>query len=148
MRSPEFAGDVHAGRAAHGGGSPAGLGMASAAAATSTAGPEDRAAAAALTSPVAYVGDPGAPFDPVLTVPAVRGRSGPPANRTVNDPSGEDPGIMQVEISMAVRGDSLVLGWIDTIGGFGGHSFAGYGPCPGVCTSSAWRRDRSGSGRS
>ncbi|MBD3161657.1 MAG: hypothetical protein GF346_05375, partial [Candidatus Eisenbacteria bacterium] len=73
------------------------------------------------------LGLPRGPFDPVLQQPASDLLLQPPVNRVVNDPSGEDTGIVQSEVAIAVHGDNVVVGWNDGIGFAGGESVSGYG---------------------
>ncbi len=49
----------------------------------------------------------------VLEQPVARGRALPPTNHLVNDPSGEDVDVVQSETTIAVRGDTIVVGWND-----------------------------------
>jgi len=55
----------------------------------------------------------GPDFDEVFVAPVPAGRSLPPINRVVNDPSGEGVDVLQSEVSIAVCGDTIVIGWND-----------------------------------
>lgn len=74
-----------------------------------------------------YLGEPEGPFDPVLTQPVPRGRAAPPMNRVVNDPTDEEVSIVQSEVSIAVDGDYIVVGWNDGIAFVDGSTVSGYG---------------------
>jgi hypothetical protein len=73
------------------------------------------------------LGIPEGPFDPVLTQGVSDVASTPPLNKVVNDPTGEDVSIVQSEVAIAVRGDTIVVGWNDGIIFAGGSSACGYG---------------------
>lgn len=73
------------------------------------------------------LGVPQGPFDPVLSVPAGGPfRMAPPANKLVNNPAGES-GITQSEVSIAVAGDKIVVGWNDGQGFVDGSNLTGIG---------------------
>lgn len=74
------------------------------------------------------LGIPQGPFDPVLVQFPPRGRSLPPTNHRASDPSGEDVSIVQSENTIAVDGDTIVVGWNDGIGFVvPGATVSGYG---------------------
>jgi hypothetical protein len=74
------------------------------------------------------LGIPQGPFDPVLTQLPPAGRSLPPTNHRVNNPTGEDVSIVQSECAIATRGDTIVVGWNDGIGFVDpGQTVSGYG---------------------
>lgn len=74
------------------------------------------------------IGLPEGPFDPVL-VAGVEDplRMPPPANKVVNDPSGENTGVAQSEVSIAVNGDKIVVAWNDGQGFVNGSNLTGVG---------------------
>lgn len=74
------------------------------------------------------LGLPKGPFDPVLAVPQPRQALVAPTNRVVNDPAGEQVGVVQSEVSIAVQGNKIVIGWNDGQGFVDGVStVSGYG---------------------
>lgn len=74
------------------------------------------------------LGIPGGPYDPVLTQSTPFGRSLPPTNHRANNPAGEDASIVQSEVAIAVRGDTIVAGWNDGLGFVQqGVTVSGYG---------------------
>ncbi|MCA9727862.1 MAG: hypothetical protein KC729_09285, partial [Candidatus Eisenbacteria bacterium] len=73
------------------------------------------------------LGVPRGPFSPVLAVPMDRERLLPAFNRRVNDPAGEAVGIVQSEVSIAVLGDKICVGWNDGQGFVDGSGVSGFG---------------------
>ena len=72
------------------------------------------------------LGVPEGPFDPVLAVPAGGDfRMPPPQNALVNNRAGEGSGITQSEVSIAVSGDKIVVGWNDGQGFVDGSNLTG-----------------------
>ena len=72
------------------------------------------------------LGVPEGPFDPVLAVAADGPfRMPPPVNKVVNNRAGESTGITQSEVSIAVNGDKIVIGWNDGYGFVDGSGLTG-----------------------
>ena len=104
-----------------------GAGPGGARSAPTSATPSNVAPRPGLKRPI-YLGLPGGPYDPVLTQRPPRGRSTPPTNHLCNEPWWEDPPIVQSETTIAVFGDTIVVGWNDGIGfEFPEETISGYG---------------------
>ncbi|MEZ4655582.1 MAG: FlgD immunoglobulin-like domain containing protein [Candidatus Eisenbacteria bacterium] len=73
-------------------------------------------------------GVPQGPFDPVLTVPQSPQAMVAPTNQVVNNRTGEQSGITQSEVSIAVQGNKVCVGWNDGQGFVqGGVTLSGFG---------------------
>lgn len=73
------------------------------------------------------IGLPQGPYDAVLVAPADPALLVPPTNRLVNNPVGENVGVTQSEVSIAVQGDKIAIGWNDGQGFVDGTNVSGYG---------------------
>lgn len=74
------------------------------------------------------LGLPQGPFDPVLAVPQLPQGMVAPTNHVVSNPAGEQVGITQSEVSIAVQGNKIAVGWNDGQGFVDGAvSVSGYG---------------------
>jgi hypothetical protein len=95
--------------------------------ASAAAGPAD-ASSEDTSGPIPEnLGLPLGPFDPVLMRSASDLRMTPPTNKVVNDPTGEPVSTVQSEVSIAVHGDTLVVGWNDGYGFLSSETLSGYG---------------------